>query len=58
MDYVNYLKLILGRNDESTTISAGLSELAARERPSLANAISRIVLAFIPYASKEDVHSA
>ena len=37
LDYVNYLKIILGRHDESTTLSSGLMEFVNKNRPSLAN---------------------
>jgi hypothetical protein len=54
-DYVNYLKLILGRQDESSKLSENLVQLATENRYSLGNSVERVVLAFIPYSTNEDV---
>lgn len=50
LEYVNYLKLILGRHDESTSLSPAFTELASKIRPSFANALDQVALVFVPYA--------
>lgn len=47
LEYVNYLKIIMGRHDEATTLSPALIEFAKEHRPSLANAPDHIMLAFM-----------
>ena len=55
LDYVNYLKLILGREDLPTSISSSLVELTSNKRYSPDNAVERVVIAFIPFAAAYDV---
>jgi len=47
LEYINYLKVIMGRHDEATTLSPALQEFAREHRPSLANAPDHIMLAFM-----------
>lgn len=55
LDYVNYLKLILGRHDESTKVSEPLVQIAADKKYSDEKVVQRVVIAFIPNASEKDV---
>lgn len=55
LDYVNYLKLILGRQDVSTKLSDSLVELTSNKRYSSQNSVERVVIAFVPFASDDDV---
>jgi hypothetical protein len=55
LDYVNYLKLILGRQDVSTKLSDSLVELTSNKRYSSENSVRRVVIAFVPFASDDDV---
>jgi hypothetical protein len=55
LDYVNYLKYLLGRNDESNIISNGLSSLVSEHRLSLVNSVKRVVLVFTELVNKDDV---
>jgi hypothetical protein len=48
LEYANFLKLILGRHDESTSLSPALTQFAAQYRPSLANALEQVALVFMP----------
>jgi hypothetical protein len=56
LDYVNYLKLILGREDLPTKVSPSLVELTSNKRYSPDSAVERVVIAFIPFAAAHDVH--
>ena len=47
LEYVNYLKIIMGRHDEATILSPALLEFAKEHRPSLVNAPDHIMLAFM-----------
>ena len=56
LEYVNLLKIMLGRHDEATTLSPSLAELVKNNRNSLSHSYDRAMLAFMPFPSEEDVH--
>ena len=51
LEYINYLKIIMGRHDEATILSPALIEFAKEHRPSLANAPDHIMLAFMQHST-------
>ena len=53
LDYVNYLKLILDRQDLATVISDELVKIAATKKEKYA--IDLVVIAFVPYATEKNV---
>ena len=55
LDYVNYLKIIMGRHDEGKRLSPALTEFVKNYRPSLAHSPDNIMLCFMQTPPESDV---